>query len=216
MPKSDASLTKAAAKPQARTQRRGDVRRKLILDSAYQLIAEGGLEAATMTAISRLSGVPVSSLYDYFPSRQDIAAALAARELEILGDATIRRAKEVRTPAELKIAIRSGMTHASEFLRGRPGLRNLWVGMDAHPQFRDVFDKYAVSGQSVYQDMLAPFSDTLNEQSRHRLTHLILRLIRTVGMRSALMDKEEGDKLIDDAIEMAWLYVFHRLSTGDD
>ncbi len=37
---------------QVRTQKRGDERRKRILDAAYELVAEGGLENITMTDVS--------------------------------------------------------------------------------------------------------------------------------------------------------------------
>ncbi len=50
-----------------------------ILDAAAEVIAEVGVEAATTNAIAERAGAAVGSLYHFFPNKEAIIRALAAR-----------------------------------------------------------------------------------------------------------------------------------------
>ena len=50
-----------------------------ILESAAELIAERGPDAATMTEIAQRAGVVIGSLYQYFPDKAGVMAALFER-----------------------------------------------------------------------------------------------------------------------------------------
>jgi AcrR family transcriptional regulator len=60
---------------QSRSQQRVD----LILDTAADLFTEVGYEASTTNAIAERAGVSIGSLYRYFPDKDAILHALAAR-----------------------------------------------------------------------------------------------------------------------------------------
>src|SRR5258707_6338446 len=62
-----------------RRQARGQQRIELILDIAAQVFAEVGFEAATTNAIAARAGMSPGSLYQFFPNKDAIAEALAAR-----------------------------------------------------------------------------------------------------------------------------------------
>jgi AcrR family transcriptional regulator len=57
-------------------QQRGRERVKTILAVALELIARDGVDAVTMKAIAALSGGPIASVYQYFPNKSAIIAAL--------------------------------------------------------------------------------------------------------------------------------------------
>jgi AcrR family transcriptional regulator len=71
-----APLAKARRQPQ---QERGERRVGAILDAAAEVIAEVGVEAATTNAIAERAGAAVGSLYHFFPNKEAIIRALAAR-----------------------------------------------------------------------------------------------------------------------------------------
>ena len=54
------------------------------LDTAAELFAEVGFEAATMQAIADRSGSSIGALYNYFPDKQSVAATLLDTYLEKL------------------------------------------------------------------------------------------------------------------------------------
>jgi AcrR family transcriptional regulator len=72
-------------------QARGHQRVEAILDAAAAIIGEIGVEAATTNAIALRAGAAKGSLYQFFPSKDAIVAALAARyaaQVQALHDRT--------------------------------------------------------------------------------------------------------------------------------
>jgi AcrR family transcriptional regulator len=55
-----------------------------ILQSAAQLLAEGGVDALTTRSLAEHTGIPVASIYRYFDNRDAIIAAYLDRELEAI------------------------------------------------------------------------------------------------------------------------------------
>lgn len=66
---------------QARSQQRVN----LLLDTAARVFAEVGFEAATTNAIAARAGVPIGSLYQFFPSKEAILDALVGRYAAEMG-----------------------------------------------------------------------------------------------------------------------------------
>ena len=67
-----------------RRQARGQRRIHQLLDAADTVFAELGYERATTNAICKQAGVSPGTLYQFFPHKQAVAEALAARYLERL------------------------------------------------------------------------------------------------------------------------------------
>ncbi len=63
----------------AREPEQKELRRRSLVDAAVRLLAEGGLEAVTLSAIARAADLAKSNVYRYFGSREEIL-------LEILVD----------------------------------------------------------------------------------------------------------------------------------
>lgn len=59
--------------------KRGLRSREAVLDAAERVMAERGYEAATITRIVELSGVPMSSVYHYFQSKDGVLLAVLER-----------------------------------------------------------------------------------------------------------------------------------------
>jgi len=53
--------------------------RKKIIDAAYSLFIEKGFRGTTMGEIAQLLGVTKTALYQYFPGKEDLYAAVAER-----------------------------------------------------------------------------------------------------------------------------------------
>src|SRR5208282_2885173 len=59
--------------------RRGLRSRELVLDAAERVMAEQGYEAATMARVVEEAGIPMSSVYHYFGSKEGILLAVMER-----------------------------------------------------------------------------------------------------------------------------------------
>jgi AcrR family transcriptional regulator len=66
----------------AATRVSGERSRERILDAAERLLAERGYAAAGIAAISGASGLPASSIYWFFESKQDLTAAVVERSAD--------------------------------------------------------------------------------------------------------------------------------------
>lgn len=62
--------------------RRGERSREVVLDAAERLMAEQGYEAATVAALVERAGVPASSIYHYFGSKEGVLLAVMERGAE--------------------------------------------------------------------------------------------------------------------------------------
>ncbi|MFE1321431.1 TetR-like C-terminal domain-containing protein [Kitasatospora phosalacinea] len=59
-------------KPAAPLRRRGAAMRRAVLDATVRLLAEGGLEAATVAAVAAAAGVHETSVYRNWGTREDL------------------------------------------------------------------------------------------------------------------------------------------------
>lgn len=84
-----ASLTQARKQPrQARSAATVDT----LLEAAARILETAGLEAFNTNAVAEKAGVSVGSLYQYFPAKQALLAALIRRERAVL----MREIQQVR------------------------------------------------------------------------------------------------------------------------
>src|SRR5580692_2792203 len=99
--------------------RRGVKSRELVLDAAERVMAQDGYEAATLARVVEEAGIPMSSVYHYFGSKDGILLAVMERGAE-------RFFAELPTPTER---------------RGRPAqhleslFADLIAALDRHPDF---------------------------------------------------------------------------------
>ncbi len=68
-----------AVRAEATPNRRGVKSRELVLDAAERVMAEHGFEAATLARVVTEAGIPMSSVYHYFGSKDGILLAVMER-----------------------------------------------------------------------------------------------------------------------------------------
>ena len=80
-----------------RTRLAPEVRRDLILDATAALILEGGLSAVSMERVATRVAVSKGLIYNYFPTRDDLLAALLRREQNELRERGLASALEAES-----------------------------------------------------------------------------------------------------------------------
>jgi AcrR family transcriptional regulator len=113
-----------------------------ILKAAEAIVAEGGMDGLKMRELARRAGLPIASLYHYFPSSSSVVRALALRHLETIRtvlDTELQALMQEKTPLAQRpqsggIIVRRLLSYllassASAFiwdsLRSSPDLRQL-------------------------------------------------------------------------------------------
>ena len=101
--------------------RRGARSREAVLDAAERLIAEHGYEAATVAALVKEAGIPPSSIYHYFGSKEGVLLAVMERGAERFFDelpVADRRARSQRDHLRALLdAVASTLERHPDFLR---------------------------------------------------------------------------------------------------
>jgi AcrR family transcriptional regulator len=126
-----------AAAARAPRRKRGEKRVAALLEAASSVFAERGYTAATMTEIAARAQAPIGSLYQFFPNKDVLGAALMRRYLELVAQAL--GAIELRAAAlpaqQLAVALLHVFTDleqeraaAISMLDAMPGQRHTGVG----------------------------------------------------------------------------------------
>lgn len=76
-------------------QRRSRVTVESLFEATIQVLLANGLEAVTTTQIADRAGVGVGSLYQYFPNKNALLAAVVQRHVGAVVDATIAACRSV-------------------------------------------------------------------------------------------------------------------------
>jgi AcrR family transcriptional regulator len=120
----------------APTQARSRERLQRVLDAADEVLADEGAAAFSTTRVAQVAGVPVGSIYRFFPGKDAIAEALAVRYWSDFEDLVAAVAEtDERDPlpdpsGAVLEALRAGF-------RARPGFLALWYGGLRTERIRD-------------------------------------------------------------------------------
>jgi AcrR family transcriptional regulator len=110
-----------AAKAEVTPNRRGARSREAVLDAAEHLMAEHGYDAATVAALVDEAGVPASSIYHYFGSKEGVLLAVmqrgAERFFELLPDVDRRLPSQAEHLRALVEAVAATLERNPDFLR---------------------------------------------------------------------------------------------------
>jgi AcrR family transcriptional regulator len=119
------------------TQQRGREKVDRILESAAILLAELPFEKVTTGAIAERAGVPIGSVYQYFPNKLAVLAELARRAMEEVDAETLRAFSE-----GAETGWREGIDRAVDAtlaaFRRQPGYATLLRAICPTPEFREV------------------------------------------------------------------------------
>jgi AcrR family transcriptional regulator len=153
--------------------RRGARSREAVLDAAERLIAEQGYEAAALSTLVQEAGLPASSIYHYFGSKEGVLLAVMERGAE-------------RFFADLPIAERRAGSQR-EHLEAL--LSSALAALERHPDFLRILVVMAVqrpgAAEGGVQRVVNRVRDVALERLRDQM-HLVFDLDR---------DSNEADRL---------------------
>lgn len=123
-----------------RMQRRGIERRQAILDAAIQILATEGYEAATLKAMADLAGIPVASMYHYFPDRLQVEIELMQAWIPQL-TARIDAAMADARLTSLSDGVEAVIAPSVGFFTENPACAELWF-VGRHPALFDIVAEF--------------------------------------------------------------------------
>ncbi len=133
-----AGVTKGEATRRLPTQQRSRERVERMLAVATELIARKGSDAVRMSEVADAAGVPIGSLYQFFPDKSALILALAER-YNALGRACIQAELEpVHDQASLADAFARLVDEYHALFLSEPVMRDIWSGTQADQKLRTI------------------------------------------------------------------------------
>jgi AcrR family transcriptional regulator len=120
----------AGTRAEATPNRRGVRSREAVLDAAERLMAEQGYEAATVARLVDEAGVPASSIYHYFGSKEGVLLAVMERGADRFFEALPRVDRRIGSQADHLQAL---FSTAAATLERHPDFLRILVVMAAQP-----------------------------------------------------------------------------------
>lgn len=177
-----------------------------MLEAAAQLLARDGYDGVTTNHVAEAAGVSIGSLYEYFPNKQAIIAAMLARELDEIAaevDASLR------TALALPDQPRSGIDH---WMRGMMNAldkrgRLLRVAMREVPFFGNIPEARDLSEtlQLIAQEGRRKSARVLHFDDPEADTYLLMTMcwaaiLQSVLYRPAHLSRERLTRTLVDMV----------------
>jgi len=191
-------------------QARSRERLRRVLDAADKVLAAEGADAFTTTRVAEHAGVPIGSVYRFFPDKEAIVEALSVlywSDLEdlVAGVVEADAADAVEDPvgAVLDVLVAG--------FRARPGFLALWYGGLRTERVRDATRPTRVAiGRSV-ERLLARHWPNATRRTRARVAEMVV-LAGDSLLREAFRRDRRGDaSVLTESKLMLRAYITERL-----
>jgi AcrR family transcriptional regulator len=167
-------------RPAPRRQERGRRRIEHVLDVASAVFADVGYASATTNAIAAAAGMSPGSLYQFFPNKEAIAEALAARYVDGL-QAThdIALSLDIATLA-LDEVIDRVVDPLIAFHIANPGAHALLAGADVSPRLAARTEQLHGAMLDRIEAIVAARSPTLRPKERERAALVSVQIFKAL------------------------------------
>ncbi len=214
----DAPVPSAESSPLRRQPRqaRSKERVRRILEAAEALFLAGGVGATTTNAIAARAGVPIGSLYQFFPDKAAILRSLAQRYGEQLHEelAAFDREEGKELPLETYIARIVELT--DRFFRDHPGYPAIFMDVQAATA-----DLMAIEEEADAR-LIADWSGTLvaraaaegaglDEEDGRLIATVLVKTIGNLLWLSASQEETFRVRLVRETSELAIAYLRRRI-----
>ncbi|RQS66457.1 TetR/AcrR family transcriptional regulator [Burkholderia sp. Bp8963] len=196
-------LSRASKSP---TQERGERRVADLLQSAEYFFETDGYDGTTMSGIANRAGASVGSLYQFFPSKENIGLALLLRYMDELSGQLDEFEKDLPdTPKEFAHRLISIIL---DFVAQRP----VWAILSDVPALMP--HQYALDRLSaVLGGMMASYARSMKERELSRVSITASLMIRAAAQGIRLVDARERASLRREMQRALGSYLEERLSS---
>ncbi len=195
---------------------RGLRRRDLILDTAADLLAEGGPEAINTNALAERAGISVGSVYQYFSNKEAILTALGERYMQQLSSNTVAALQQDVSGLDFATIIDRVIDPMIAFERKYPAFRHLNAGQSEEGTLAQATQKVDREILATIYDLVIRISPDLNPIQSWQIARMMKALYK--GMSYLIQQEKEItkdggdiDNMISDMKRMMADYLEHHL-----
>ena len=184
-------------------QQRSRERVERILASAKGLIERSGSDAMKMGELAEQAGISIGSLYQYFPDKAAVIAALAERYNEE-GRTCIRDGLAgVSNAPGLRRAFGELIDIYYRLFLAEPVMRDIWSGTQADKSLREIDLLDSRENGALMTAVLVRIFPDANPAALASRAMLVMHLGNATMRLAISVDRAEGDAFVEDFKRMA-------------
>ncbi|MEP0709183.1 TetR/AcrR family transcriptional regulator [Parvibaculum sp.] len=180
------------------TQARARERVERILTAATELIAETGSDAVRMTEVAERAGVPIGSLYQYFPDKPAILRTLAMRVMERVRDGLRQNLEGVESAVDAMMRVDAIMVGYYNLFLTEPVTRDIWSGTQSDKTLQELDIEDSRENARIFFDALKHLVPKRNHARLEAAAFLLMQLSGAAVRLAIAVDREEGDRLVEE------------------
>lgn len=180
-------------------QERSRARVRQILVAADEVLAADGFEALTVRRIAQCAGVPVGSIYQFFPDKAAVIDALARTYIDEFAVAI----DELTAAAKGSVwddPVRTLVDAFAQMYRSRPGYVALWAGRHLSPQLAEVDEANNAAIADGVRQVLIAQTGLADSAGLARISRIAV-VVADALLQFAFHDDPDGDGLVLDELK---------------
>jgi AcrR family transcriptional regulator len=111
-------------------QARGRERFDLILRTGREQLAQVGVDGFTFDGLAAAAGIPIGSVYQFFPNKHALICELSSQDTDALA-AALARAADQFPSEDWQDDVDRLIDHLADLWRSEPGRRHVWLAMQS-------------------------------------------------------------------------------------
>lgn len=137
-------------------QERSIQRLDTILSAAVTLIADKGIKDMKMTELAAAAGVPIGSLYQFFPEKAAVIRALHDRHTAEVEAGTRSYFANITSIAEAEDMLARAIEVFYDFYRNDPTYLPIWLAALSDPDLQSLNQRHIDRITGIFHDVFAP------------------------------------------------------------
>lgn len=178
------------------TQARARERVERLLSVATEMIAETGSDAMRMTELAERAGVPIGSLYQYFPDKAAILRLLAIRVMERVREMLRRTIEGLNDPKEALARIDLALVGYYQLFLTEPVTRDIWSATQSDKALQELDIEDSRVNAGLFFDAIKPIVPKHNHARLKAASFLLMQLSGAAVRLAIAVDRKEGDRLM--------------------
>lgn len=178
------------------TQARARERVERLLSVATEMIAETGSDAMRMTELAERAGVPIGSLYQYFPDKAAILRLLAIRVMERVREMLRRTIEGLDDPKEALARIDLALVGYYQLFLTEPVTRDIWSATQSDKALQELDIEDSRVNAGLFFDAMKPVVPKHNHARLKAASFLLMQLSGAAVRLAIAVDRKEGDRLM--------------------
>lgn len=160
-------------------QQRGRIRFGSILTAARSLLLEAGLEGFTVEDVAARAGIPVGSVYQFFPNKLAIVAELDAQDTAAL--VCDLRSAAVRFPsADWQGETNDLIDHIAEHWAADPSRSAVWLAMRSNATTRSLAAQRSRALAEALQPIIRELTPHMADTDRGTVAQVVVEMSQSL------------------------------------